>query len=198
MKDLANEHRDEEAPIDKKVGSRLRTLRLQCKENLTDVARAMDISTSQLSRLERGEQQITVVELMHFAQHFGVPVTTFFLDSVPDSVKITRAVQRPRLIRNVTNGASVVQELLLRAKNVKMEPSFLYIPANGDSGEPITHEGEEFITVIEGELTLWIGEQKYHLATGDTAYYLCSIPHRWQNFSALPCKILAVSTPPSY
>jgi quercetin dioxygenase-like cupin family protein len=192
------ENQDELATINKKVGSRLRTLRLQCKENLVDVANAMEISVSQLSRLERGEQQLTVIELMRFARHFAVPVTTFFLDSVPESVKVTRLAQRPKLVRNVTNGESVVQELLLRAKNVKMEPSFLYIPAYGDSGEPITHEGEEFLTVIEGELIVWIGEQRYRLTTGDTIYYLCSIPHRWQNPSAIPSKILAVSTPPSY
>jgi transcriptional regulator with XRE-family HTH domain len=180
------------------VGSRLRDMRLKSLETLADVAKALGMSTSQLSRLERGEQQLTVVELMRFAHHFDVPVTTFFLDFVAESVKVTRATQRPRLVRNVTSGEPVVQELLLRAENVKMEPSFLHIPAYGDSGAPITHDGEEFLTVIEGALIVWVGEQRYELATGDTIYYLCSVPHRWQNPSAIPSKILAVSTPPSY
>lgn len=180
------------------VGSRLRDLRLKLGETLAHVAKVMGLSVSQLSRIERGEQQLTVVELMRFAHHFALPVTTFFLDVVDENVKITRGGQRPRLVRNITNGEPVMQELLLRAGNVKMEPSFLHIPPYGDSGAPITHDGEEFLTVIEGALLVWIGEQQYELALGDTIYYLCSIPHHWQNPSALPATILAVSTPPSY
>lgn len=180
------------------VGQRLRSLRQWRGESLSDVSQAMSLSASQLSRLERGEQELTVVDLMRLAKHFDVPVTHFFLDIVPDNVKITRASERPRLTRNVTHGKPVVQELLLRAENVKMEPSFLHIPPHGESGPAITHEGEEFLTVLAGSLTIWVGDERYELNVGDTIYYPCSIPHRWHNPTDEPLKVLAVSTPPSY
>jgi mannose-6-phosphate isomerase-like protein (cupin superfamily) len=158
----------------------------------------MNLSVSQLSRLERGEQELTVVDLMRLADYFDVSVTHFFLDTVSGNVKITRASDRPSLTRNFTDGKPVVQELLVRAENVKMEPSFLHIPAHGDSGSAITHEGEEFLTILAGKLTMWIGDEHYELEEGDTIYYPCSIPHRWRNPCDMPSKVLAVSTPPSY
>jgi transcriptional regulator with XRE-family HTH domain len=120
---MESKRESEMAANELNVGSRVRDLRLRFGETLTSVAQVMGLSASQLSRIERGEQQLTVVELMRFAHHFAFPVTTFFLDVVDEHVKITRGGQRPRLVRNITHGEPVIQELLLRAGNVKMEPS---------------------------------------------------------------------------
>lgn len=43
--------------------------------------------------------------------------------------------------------------------------------------EPSCHEGEEFVYVLEGSVSLDLGEDNYDLEPGDSAYYLSTIPH---------------------
>ncbi len=43
--------------------------------------------------------------------------------------------------------------------------------------EPSCHEGEEFIYVLEGTVSLRIGEDTFDLEPGDSAYYLSTTPH---------------------
>ncbi|UCD82900.1 MAG: cupin domain-containing protein, partial [Desulfobacterales bacterium] len=39
------------------------------------------------------------------------------------------------------------------------------------------HDGEEFIFVLEGDVLLEIGDDKFELEPGDSAYYLSTTPH---------------------
>ena len=44
-------------------------------------------------------------------------------------------------------------------------------------GELSVHDGEEFIYVLEGTVTMQVGEDKFELAPGDSLYYLSTTPH---------------------
>ena len=61
-----------------------------------------------------------------------------------------------------------------------------------------THEGEEFVYVVEGEIRLTVGGNDYLLGPGDTAYYAAITPHQWFNDSDQPARFLFVGTPPSF
>ena len=39
------------------------------------------------------------------------------------------------------------------------------------------HEGEEFIYVLDGTVSLRIGDDAFDLGPGDSAYYLSTTPH---------------------
>jgi mannose-6-phosphate isomerase-like protein (cupin superfamily) len=41
-----------------------------------------------------------------------------------------------------------------------------------------THEGEEFLYILEGEMILKIGEDEYHLKTGDGFYFDGRMEHQ--------------------
>jgi transcriptional regulator with XRE-family HTH domain len=43
--------------------------------------------------------------------------------------------------------------------------------------EPSFHDGEEFIYVLDGTVSLRIGEDAFDLEPGDSAYYLSTTPH---------------------
>jgi quercetin dioxygenase-like cupin family protein len=54
----------------------------------------------------------------------------------------------------------------------------LIVQLEEDPGKEISiHEGEEFIFVLNGEVVLEIGDDKYELEPGDSAYYLSTTPH---------------------
>ena len=58
-----------------------------------------------------------------------------------------------------------------------------------------THEGEEFIYVLEGILTLLHKDREYSLYPGDSAHYLSTDEHNWTNKTNKVVKFLCVSVP---
>ena len=72
-----------------------------------------------------------------------------------------------------------------------MEPFIVVIEADAKQ-EKATHEGEEFIYVMEGNLTLEYGMEKETLKTCDSIYYDSIVPHRLFSADGNPVKILAV------
>ncbi|MCL2759820.1 MAG: XRE family transcriptional regulator [Treponema sp.] len=72
-----------------------------------------------------------------------------------------------------------------------MEPFIVTIQADAKQDKS-THEGEEFIYVMEGTLTLEYGTDKETLNTGDCVYYDSIVPHKVFSANSDPVKILAV------
>jgi quercetin dioxygenase-like cupin family protein len=72
-----------------------------------------------------------------------------------------------------------------------MEPFIVDIEPDAVQ-EKSTHEGEEFIHVLEGNLKLEYGAVSEILNTGDSVYYDSIVPHRVISADSRPVKILAV------
>jgi len=60
---------------------------------------------------------------------------------------------------------------------------------------PYSHKGEEFAYVLEGILTIFIGNEEYQLNPGDSIHMPSTVPHEWANFTNKLTKVLCVSTP---
>jgi len=72
-----------------------------------------------------------------------------------------------------------------------MEPFIVDIEPDAVQ-EKSTHEGEEFIHVLEGSLALEYGTVSQTLKAGDSVYYDSIVPHRVISADSNPVKILAV------
>jgi quercetin dioxygenase-like cupin family protein/DNA-binding XRE family transcriptional regulator len=72
-----------------------------------------------------------------------------------------------------------------------MEPFIVDIEPDAQQ-EKSTHEGEEFIHVLAGELSLEYGAGKETLKAGDSVYYDSIVPHRVMAAGGEPARILAV------
>lgn len=72
-------------------------------------------------------------------------------------------------------------------------------PGGGSGKHPYNHPGdEECIVILEGGLTVWLGDTEYQLAVGDAVTFACRIPHRWANHSQHTTRALWIITPASY
>src|SRR5256885_11171036 len=72
-------------------------------------------------------------------------------------------------------------------------------PHAGSGRTAYTHPGdEECILVIEGSLTVWLNESRYDLTEGDALTFPCRTPHRWENPSASPTRVIWIVTPAGY
>ncbi|MDR0623120.1 MAG: cupin domain-containing protein [Treponema sp.] len=77
-----------------------------------------------------------------------------------------------------------------------MEPFIVDIEPDAEQ-EKSAHEGEEFIHVLSGKLSLEYGTASHVLNAGDSVYYDSIVPHRVLSAADKPVRILAVIYTPA-
>jgi DNA-binding transcriptional MerR regulator/quercetin dioxygenase-like cupin family protein len=174
-------------------GQRFRRLRQKRNLSLVQVARATGVSVGFLSALERGQMRASVATLTRIARYYRTNLLSFFDDSKNSSRLVPPAERR---VLETTKG---VRMELLAWGNKAMEPHLFRVKPGSGSGEPYTHEGEEFLHVIRGTFEIWIGnEEHYKLKPGDSLYFESSTPHRWRNPGSSESWLLWINTPPTF
>lgn len=75
-----------------------------------------------------------------------------------------------------------------------MEPFMIDVApsAEGESFVPSSHEGEEFIYVLEGKLEIVYGKNTYQLEAGDSIYYDSIVAHHVHAAKGSSARILGV------
>ncbi|MDI6880116.1 MAG: cupin domain-containing protein, partial [Desulfitobacteriaceae bacterium] len=62
----------------------------------------------------------------------------------------------------------------------------------------LAHQGEECGVIIQGEMTVVVGEREYLLKEGDSIYFDSTIPHRFFNHGDKVAIGIWAMTPPSF
>ena len=174
-------------------GQRFRRLRLRRGLSLAQVARATNVSTGFLSALERGQMRASVSTLRRIARFFRTNILSLF-EPAGENPRLVRPAQR-KILETQTG---VRMELLAWGK-AAMEPHLFRIKPGGGSGGAYTHEGEEFLYLLRGELDLWLNEHEhFRLRPRDSFYFESSTPHRWRNPGRKETWLLWINTPPTF
>ncbi|MYS86284.1 helix-turn-helix domain-containing protein [Embleya scabrispora] len=151
------------------VGPRLRALRRDRGITLADLAATTGVSESTLSRLESGQRRATLELLLPLARTYDVPLD--------DLVGAPRTGD-PRIhLKPIRRFGMVFVPLSRRPGGTQ---SFkMVIPARPKPLEPTpqTHEGFEWLYVLNGRLRLVLGERDLTLSPGEAAEFDTSVPH---------------------
>ncbi len=174
------------------IGSHLRQLRSRRQLSLSQVAEAVGISVGFLSALERSQMSGSVGTLRKLARFYKTNILDFFGANGTSSRHV-----RPAERKVLEAGAGVRMELLAWG-NAVMEPHLFRIAPEAGSGDPYTHEGEEFIYVLRGDLEITVEGEEYKLKPGDSFYFESATPHRWKNPGRKETLVLWVNTPPTF
>lgn len=180
------------SPVNRGLGARLRRERMRRGFSLSDVANQVGVSVGFLSALERSGTSASVGTLRKLANFYSSNILSFFGNANGGS-----PVVRPGDRRVLGAGPGVRMELLATGDLV-MEPHLFRIAPGRGSGEAYTHEGEEFLYVLRGELEIALDGKKYRLKAGDSLYFDSSTPHHWINPGKRNAEILWINTPPSF
>src|ERR1700719_4269384 len=174
------------------IAGHLRRLRSQRRLSLAQVAEAVGISVGFLSALERSQMSGSVGTLRKLARFYKTNILDFF-DATGASTRQVRPAQRKVL----EAGPGVRMELLAWGNTV-MEPHLFRVAPEAGSGDSYTHEGEEFLYVLRGELTITLEKEEYRLKTGDSFYFESATPHHWRNPGLAETLLLWINTPPTF
>jgi transcriptional regulator with XRE-family HTH domain len=145
--------------------------------------------------------------LIKISRALGVRLGTLLDDHEELGPVITRAGSAGRAARFITGvpagetGAGGHQGLSFKAlssdkSSRHMEPFIVDIEPGAEQAKS-THEGEEFIFVLSGNLALEYGAMSDVLGEGDSVYYDSVVPHRVFSSDGRPVRILAVLYTPA-
>jgi len=174
------------------IGAHLRQLRARRKLSLAQVAEAVGISVGFLSALERSQMSGSVGTLRKLARFYKTNILDFF-----DASEASKRRVRPSERKVLEAGDGVRMELLAWGNTV-MEPHLFRIAPGAGSGDPYSHEGEEFIYVLGGDLEISVDGEEFRLKPGDSFYFESATSHRWKNPGRKETLLLWINTPPTF
>ncbi|WP_018223074.1 helix-turn-helix domain-containing protein [Salinispora pacifica] len=164
------------------VAPRLRALRHQRGTTLTDLSIETGISVSTLSRLESGARRPTLELLLPLARAHGVTL---------DELVGAPPTGDPRIhLRPVTRHGMTVLPLTRRVGGIQAFK--LIIPISRREPDPKTHDGYDWLYVLNGRLRLLLGEHDLVLAPGEAAEFDTRVPHWFGVAEDQPVEILSL------
>jgi transcriptional regulator with XRE-family HTH domain len=182
------------------IGEKIKGLREMKNLSLEDVAERSGLSVLQITRIEGNEDFPSLAPLIKIARVLGVRLGTFLDDQQELGPVICRNknITENEGIRFSNNAKTVHRNMsyfaLSQDKSGRhMEPFLIDVqPAREADFLLSTHEGEEFIFVMEGLIEINYGKEIYILKEGDSIYYDSIVAHHVHAGNELPAKILAV------
>lgn len=165
------------------VAPRLRRLRAERGLTLAALSEATGISKSTLSRLESGQRRPSLELLLPLAGAYQVALDD--LVGAPE-VGDPRVRLTPRTLPN--GGTSVA---LTRSPGA-LQAYKMVIPDRGAEPELRTHEGYEWLYVLDGRLRIVLAEHDLVLGPGEAAEWDTRLPHWFGSADGRPVEILSL------
>ena len=182
------------------VGSKIKGLRETKNLSVEEIAESTGLSVEQITSIENDQNLPSLGPLIKIARALGVRLGTFMDDNDSLGPVVTRAEDREKDSSiSFSNGAVDARKhmeyhpLAQQKAGRHMEPFIIDInPADSLDYKLSAHEGEEFIYVMEGEIEVEYGKEKYLLKQGDSIYYDSIVKHHLHGALGKSAKILAL------
>ena len=179
------------------IGEKVKRFREDNSLSLKDMAERTGLSAAVLSQIENHLISPPLGTLIRLTRALNLRPGHFF-DQHPDRpfTIVRRDERRPvsrfASKRGIQYGYAY-ESLGHDMKDRHMEPFLVTLePATLASPKPASHDGEEFLFVLEGEMKVTLGDHSDVLQPGDAIYYDSNIPHLVQCKGEEKALILAV------
>lgn len=177
------------------IGQRVNALRRRRKRSLRSLSEEIGISASALSALERGISKPSIGKLTQIAHALGSTTPELLGVAESEGEMVVRANERVALPLETPG---VVIENLYKSSTVLQSQHVIVEPGCG-SGEPMTHEGEDFLVVLEGQIDITLdGFESFRLMPGDSMTFESTRPHSYENSGTMTSRVVWVNTPPTF
>jgi transcriptional regulator with XRE-family HTH domain len=177
------------------VGPRIRSLRLQRKLTLKDVADKAGITPSALSQIERDHSNPSLGSLKAIASALGTTIGHLIPSSAPSDRLVVRAAARKRL----SPRRGITYELLSPDLSGQIEFILsVYAPGATTGDEAFAYPAEQCGVVLDGVADVTLYDTVHRLQAGDSIRFDCSVPHRIANPGRKQLRCIWAITPPTF
>jgi quercetin dioxygenase-like cupin family protein/DNA-binding XRE family transcriptional regulator len=162
-----------------KIGPRIQTYRRKLEMSIEELSDRTGLQSSLIEDIEDSRVSPAIGVMVKLSRALGQRVGTFMDDQIARDPVITRSAEREEGIashKGDTQGHYRYHSLGTGKADRHMEPFYINISPT-EVRESSSHEGEEFVVVMSGEVELQYGKETYVLKEGDTMYYNSLVPH---------------------
>lgn len=147
-----------------------------------ELAAGAGLTVDQVNRFYGSDIIPSLSSLIKIARALGVRLGTFLDDSEETGPVVNRnsdSHQPVTFTSHQTNTNAHMDFISLAARKAgrNMEPFLVHIHSGTGKEIPSSHEGEEFLFVLEGSIEVHYGTEKYVLNQGDSIYYDSIVDH---------------------
>jgi len=181
-----------------KLGSKIKAIRETRKISVADLAEKTNLPVEGIEKIENGELVPSLTPLIKLARVMGVRLGTFLDDQEDIGPVVSRRDEKKSVTRFSDKDAPAKSDLdfyslALNKAGRHMEPFIIDIYPSSEKGYKLSsHEGEEFIYVLKGEIEVMYGKDVYVITEGDSIYYDSVVKHHLHSKGDAAAKILAV------
>lgn len=177
------------------IGQRIKSLRKAKQLTLKQLSETTGLSSGFLSQFERGMTNIAIDSLNKIAHALGIPLESL--------IKMPGKEKGIEVIRSYERDTSLISPHVIQYMLSSQPERFSFLPRafrllplpHKQKIELYSHEGQEFIYVLEGSVTFFLEDKSTILYPGDSVHIDSNIRHNWANLSAMPALILTVNSP---
>ena len=177
------------------LGDRIRKAREISGLTLHDLSSRTGIGVDTLERVESNEMIPPLGELIKLGKAMEMKMGYFISPGVDKPMTVVRSDSRLAVSRYGKKRSEqygyFYESLAPEKANRFMEP-FLVTLVPADIKDLSSHDGQEFIFVLEGEIGVQVGDEAEILQAGDAVYYDSNCPHLVKCAGDQSAKILAV------
>jgi transcriptional regulator with XRE-family HTH domain len=173
--------------LDESIGERIKTLRTGQGMTLAELGEKANLSTSYLSQIERDKTSPSLTTLETIAKSLNTGLRALF-ETDDEGAFVLRARKETN---TPTHRDSVGrQPLMPQIGNPEIEVYRITFNPRSAPEQIEQFAGEEIIYVLNGELTISVGDEQFFLTASDSIHYDAQLSHSWQNKSNDFCTII--------
>lgn len=161
---------------------------------LKELGELAKLSVGFLSQVERDQATPSLGALSMISNGLDVEME-FFVSSPAVHRGRTRGSERETFS---VDDSSLRYERLGADFAGKSLSSFIITVPAGYASEQVSHEGEEIIYVLEGEVVTYVDNEKVVLGVGDSLHFRSTRTHSWANTGNTICRLLWTGTVPIF
>ena len=168
---------------ERRIGERIKRLRLKKSMGLVELGRHTGLSASFLSQLETGRVVPTLRNLARIAMVFSKDLSHFFEPEPHTLFRVHKKHERVRLPQTgVDDPTYYFESLGYMVPDRHLDPYYAeFIPLKATIDvRPHVHPGYEFLFMLEGELDIRHGDKTHTVEAGDGVYFDASTPHSYR------------------
>ncbi len=166
--------------------------------SLREASERSGLSISFISALERGVSGASVATLQRLTAAYGTTMLELFGAPDDGTTRPARAGRRSGASSGSASADVRIEQLARGAR--QLEPQLFVLAPGATSDGAYAHEGEEFIYLLSGAVTVWVGDDETYVLDreGDALTFPSTLPHRWRNDAGGESRLLWINTPPTF
>mgnify|MGYP002640820252 CR=1 FL=1 len=178
------------------VGERVKQVREERELTLTDISQRTGLDVAFLAQIENGSIAPPLGTVIKLAKALDLKMGYFISGEEDRPYTIVRKNDRKVVSRYSSKKGQYYgygyESLAPHKKDRHMEPFLISLEPSKTDEERSSHDGQEFIYVLEGAMEVRLGEEVHILEAGDSIYHDSTVPHLVKSHGSEVTRILAV------